>query len=261
MKSNTVVRIFLLVAGNALALLLALLALETTVTNFLGWFLFATSIAYGAGGVIYLWRNRDDKDSRRTEEGNRSFWWILPGFAAIFFVPPLEFLFLAQTLPRSIGMELTGLVIILVGMALRAWTRMSIGGMYSGYVRITAGHVLVTDGPYRLVRHPGYTGFVIMALGLCIGYSSLIGLAAIPVLLLPGLAYRMKVEERLLKEQFGDEYRDYARESEKNHPRSLVKGSRFAKLRELKINYSNNRWVRNPSQGGVSEKYNAKVES
>ena len=66
MKSNTVVRIFLLIAGNALALTLALLALETTVTNFLGWFLFATCVAYGAGVVIYLWRNRDDKDSRRT---------------------------------------------------------------------------------------------------------------------------------------------------------------------------------------------------
>jgi protein-S-isoprenylcysteine O-methyltransferase Ste14 len=218
MKSNVVVRIFLLIAGNALALVLALLALETTITNFLGWFLFATCVAYGAGGVIYLWRNRDDKDTRRTEAGNRSFWWVLPGFAAIFFAPPLEFLFLPQFLPRGIGIELAGLVIILVGMAMRIWTRISIGGMYSGYVRVTAGHVLVTDGPYRWVRHPGYTGFVIMALGLCIGYSSLIGLAAIPVLLLPGLAYRMKVEERLLKLQFGDEYRVYARGSKKIIP-------------------------------------------
>ena len=218
MKSNVVVRIFLLIAGNALALVIALLALETTITNFLGWFLFATCVAYGAGGVIYLWRNRDDKDTRRTEAGNRSFWWVLPGFAAIFFAPPLEFLFLPPFLPRGIGIELAGLVIILVGMAMRIWTRISIGGMYSGYVRVTAGHVLVTDGPYRWVRHPGYTGFVIMALGLCIGYSSLIGLAAIPVLLLPGLAYRMKVEERLLKLQFGDEYRVYARGSKKIIP-------------------------------------------
>jgi protein-S-isoprenylcysteine O-methyltransferase len=218
MKSNMVVRIFLLVAGNALALVLALLALETTIANFLGWFLFAACLAYGAGGVIYLWRNRDDKDSRRTETGNRSFWWILPGFAAVFFAPPLEFLFLPPLLPRGIGMELTGLLVLVTGMAMRVWTRMTIGGMYAGYVSVTAGHVLVTDGPYRWVRHPGYTGFVIIALGLCIGYSSLIGLAAIPVLLLPGLAYRMKVEERLLKEQFGDEYRAYARGAKKIIP-------------------------------------------
>ncbi|MDP2990750.1 MAG: isoprenylcysteine carboxylmethyltransferase family protein, partial [Kiritimatiellota bacterium] len=62
----------------------------------------------------------------------------------------------------------------------------------------------------RFARHPGYTGFLLMTLGVVIGYSSLIGMIAIPILLLPGLAYRMKVEERLLIEQFGEEYRAYA---------------------------------------------------
>jgi protein-S-isoprenylcysteine O-methyltransferase Ste14 len=218
MKSNTVVRIFLLIVGNALAILLALLALETTPTNFLGWFLLAISIAYGAGGVIYLWRSRDEEGVRRTETGNRSFWWILPGFVAIFFAPPVEFLFLPALLPRSLGMELAGLVIIMLGLAIRIWTRMTIGGMYSGYLRVKVGHVLVTDGPYRLVRHPGYTGFVIMALGLCIGYSSLIGLGAIPVLLLPGLAYRMAVEEKLLLAQFDGEFRDYIQKTKRLIP-------------------------------------------
>jgi protein-S-isoprenylcysteine O-methyltransferase Ste14 len=60
-----------------------------------------------------------------------------------------------------------------------------------------------------------------MTLGVAIGYSSLIGLAAVPVLLLPGLAYRMKVEERLLTEQFGEDYRTYIRKSKK-----LIPGSR-----------------------------------
>jgi protein-S-isoprenylcysteine O-methyltransferase Ste14 len=216
---NNAIRIFLLVIGNALALLLALLALETTPTNFLGWFLFAVGIAYGAGGVIYLWRNRNIDNSARSEAGNRSFWWILPGFLVIFFAPPLEFLHLPALLPRVIGMELAGLFIILLGMAMRILTRLTIGGMYSGYVQIRVHHILVTDGPYHYVRHPGYAGFVMMALGLAIGYSSWIGLAAIPLLLLPGLAYRMGVEERLLAEKFGEEYREYARRT-----RALIPG-------------------------------------
>jgi protein-S-isoprenylcysteine O-methyltransferase Ste14 len=206
-----IIRIFLLIFGNALALLLALLALETTPTNFLGWFLFAIGIAYGAGGVIYLWRNQVIEDSTRNEAGNRSFWWILPGFVAVFFGPPLEFLHLPVILPRGIGMELAGLLIILLGLIIRVWTRLTIGGMYTGYVQIRVHHVLVTDGPYHFVRHPGYAGFVLMALGFAIGYSSWIGLAAIPLLLRPGLAYRMRVEERLLIERFGEEYREYAR--------------------------------------------------
>jgi protein-S-isoprenylcysteine O-methyltransferase Ste14 len=213
MKTNTGIRIFLLIVGNALALLLALLALETTPNNFLGWFLFAIGIAYGAGGVIYLWRSQDTGDSARNEISNRSFWWILPGFLAVFFGPPLEFLHLPAFLPRGIGMELAGLLIILFGLAVRISTRLTIGGMYSGYVHIRVHHILVTDGPYHTIRHPGYAGFMLMALGLAIGYSSWIGLVAIPLLLLPGLAYRMRVEERLLADQFGEEYRDYARKT------------------------------------------------
>ena len=215
---NGVIRIFLLVIGNALALLLALLALETTPTNFLGWFLFATGIAYGVGGVIYLWRNRTMDTSTRVEAGNRSFWWILPGFLVVFFAPPLEFLHLPAFLPRGIGMELAGLLMILLGLSLRVWTRLTAGGMYSGYVHIRVQHVLVTDGPYRFVRHPGYAGFVVMALGLAIGYSSWIGLAAIPLLLLPGLGYRMRVEEHLLIDMFGDEYRLFSLKTKKLIP-------------------------------------------
>jgi protein-S-isoprenylcysteine O-methyltransferase Ste14 len=215
---DNAIRIFLLVIGNALALLLALLALETTPTNFLGWFLFALGIAYGAGGVIYLWRNRSSADSVRSEPHNRSFWWILPGFLVIFFAPPLEFLHLPVSLPRGIGMELAGLIIILLGLVLRAWTRLTIGAMYSGYLRVKVGHMLVTDGPYRFIRYPGYAGFVIIASGLAVGYSSLIGLMAIPMLLIPGLAFRMRAEERLLSEVFRDDYWAYARKVKKLIP-------------------------------------------
>jgi protein-S-isoprenylcysteine O-methyltransferase Ste14 len=222
MKSNTIILTFLLIVGNALALLLALLALETTPTNLLGWFLFAISLTYGSGGVVYLWRSRDEEGTKRTESGNLSFWWMIPGFIAIFFAPPLESLFLTHILPpilpHSIGLELAGLIMILLGLVIRVWTRVTIGGMYSGYLWVKVGQVLVTDGPYRFVRHPGYTGFVIMALGLCIGYSSLIGLVSIPLLLLPGLAYRMKVEERLLIDQFGDKYQTYQRKTKRLFP-------------------------------------------
>jgi protein-S-isoprenylcysteine O-methyltransferase Ste14 len=204
------IRIFLLVIGNTLALLLALLALETTPFNFMGWFLFAISVAYGAGGVIYLWRSRDEKGTQRAETGNRSFWGIVPGFIMIFFAPPLEFLRLPPVLPRNLAMELAGLIIILIGLGVRIWTRLTIGGMYSGYLRVKIRHVLVTEGPYRCIRHPGYAGFLLMAVGLALGFSSLIGLAAVPFLLLPGLAYRMKIEERLLREQFGEQFRMYA---------------------------------------------------
>ena len=80
------------------------------------------------------------------------------------------------------------------------------------------GQALVTGGPYRWVRHPGYSGFLLVALGMALGYSSLIGLIAIPLLLLPGLVYRIKVEEDRLSDQFRDDYRAYANRSKKLIP-------------------------------------------
>jgi protein-S-isoprenylcysteine O-methyltransferase Ste14 len=69
---------------------------------------------------------------------------------------------------------------------------------------------LQTGGPYHFIRHPGYAGYLLLCLGLGVGFNSYLGLAAGVILLLPGLIYRMYVEEELLINQFGDEYRAYA---------------------------------------------------
>ncbi|HEY5269450.1 MAG TPA: isoprenylcysteine carboxylmethyltransferase family protein, partial [Anaerolineales bacterium] len=114
--------------------------------------------------------------------------------------------------------QIAGLVLILAAMALRVWVRAHLRGLYSGHVEVQVGHRLVQSGPYGFVRHPGYTGFLLMALGLAVGYSSLIGLVAVPVLLLPGLAYRMAVEEKLLLAQFDGEYRAYIQKTKRLIP-------------------------------------------
>jgi len=218
MSKNTVIRIFLLTVGNTLAMLLALLALRTIATNLLGWFMLAVSIVYGAGGVIHLWLYADKGDANRSEKGNRSFWWIVPGFIAIFFGPVLDYLYLPPILPRGLTMQLGGLIVIALGLALRIWTRLTLRSLYSGYLRVKVGHVLVTHGPFHWIRHPGYNGFLIMAFGLAIGYSSVVGLVAVILLLLPGLVYRINVEEKLLAEHFGDEYRLYAKQTKRLIP-------------------------------------------
>lgn len=217
--------LFMLVVAPVLAICLALLGLETLGSNILGWFLLVLGIAYPAGGVIYyfirrepFWKSAGRGEAAREEKGDRSFWVILPGFLIVFFAPPLEWLYLPAVLPRLVWMQAAGLGLILSAVALRVWTRAHLRGLYSGHVEVQVGHRLVQSGPYRFVRHPGYTGFLLMTLGVAIGYSSLIGLAAVPVLLLPGLAYRMKVEERLLIEQFGEEYRAYALKTRKLIP-------------------------------------------
>ncbi|MCX6036968.1 MAG: isoprenylcysteine carboxylmethyltransferase family protein [Chloroflexi bacterium] len=217
--------LFMLVVAPVLAICLARLGLETLGSNILSWFLLVLGVAYPAGGVIYyfirrqpFWKSAGGGEAAREEKGDRSFWAILPGFLVVFFAPPIEWMYLPAVLPRTLWMQIAGLVLILAAVALRVWTRAHLRGLYSGHVEVQVGHRLVQSGPYCFVRHPGYTGFLLMTLGVAIGYSSLIGLAAIPVLLLPGLAYRMGVEEKLLLAQFGGEYRTYIQKTKRLIP-------------------------------------------
>jgi protein-S-isoprenylcysteine O-methyltransferase Ste14 len=210
---------FLLLVSPVLALLLAVLGIKTLPDNLFGWFLVLIGVGYLSGGLIYVWQNRGSVPAIREEKGDRSFWLILPGFLVIFFGAPLEFLFGPKVLPHALGMQIAGLALIVAAVALRIWARRTIRGMYTGHVQIQAGHRLVQEGPYRYVRHPGYVGYLLMGLGIAVGYSSLVGLGSVPLLLFPGLYYRMKVEEKLLEQQFGDEYRQYASKTGRWFPR------------------------------------------
>jgi protein-S-isoprenylcysteine O-methyltransferase Ste14 len=217
--------LFLLVIAPALALCLALIGLETLGNNILGWFLLIFGIAYQAGGVIYyfirrrpFWKSANDGKISREEKGDRSFWLLMPGFLVAFFAPPLEWMYLPAIMPRMIWIQIAGLGLILVAVALLIWARAYIRGQYTGHVEVKTDHRLITSGPYRVIRHPSYSGLLLMTFGVVLGYASMIGLAGILFLLLPGLAYRMVVEERLLIEMFGEEYRAYQQRTKRLIP-------------------------------------------
>jgi protein-S-isoprenylcysteine O-methyltransferase Ste14 len=216
--------LFLIIVAPAMSICLALLGLETLRQNLLGWVFLLLGIAYPAGAVIYyfirhepFWRSTSGT-AVREEKGDRSFWVVLPGFLVAFFAPPLEWLYSPVLLPRSLGMQIVGLILIALALVLRIWARAQLRDLYSGHVEVHADHRLIQSGPYHFVRHPGYTGFLLLVLGISIGYASWIGIAAVTLLLLPGLAYRIRVEERLLEEEFGEEYRLFFRRTKKLIP-------------------------------------------
>ena len=217
-----IVIFFLLFVAPALSLVLALLGLETLNKNLLGWVLLISGIAYPAGVIIVYWFQKrifwkGNGEAIKEDVGDRSFWAILPGMLLSFFASPLEYMYLAR-LPHMFWIEIFGLILVLVGIVLLVWARRFIKGMYSGHIEVVSNHKLILSGPYHYVRHPSYAGFLLTALGIAVGYESIIGMLAIPLLLLPGLAYRIRVEENLLQEHFGDEFRAYARRVKKLIP-------------------------------------------
>ena len=208
---------FLVFITLGLAILLALLGAATIRSNLLGWFLLVTGLIYFFGVIIVywirriqFWRPRAKGEFVKEEQNDWSFWLIVIGMISVFYLPPLEYIFLPSAFPRMDWMQGTGLLLIIIGSAIFIWARRTLGKFYSGHVSVIEGQLLVQSGPYRFIRHPAYAGYLLMSLGLALGYSSLAGLAAILFLLLPSVIYRIRVEDKMLAEHFGNDFKIYA---------------------------------------------------
>jgi protein-S-isoprenylcysteine O-methyltransferase Ste14 len=103
-----------------------------------------------------------------------------------------------------------GVTAILAGLALRIWVSRVLGAFYTRTLRITAQQHLITKGPYRLVRHPGYLADLLMWLGAGVATANWIVPVSFTVPMMGVYWYRMQAEEALLAEAFPQEYPAYA---------------------------------------------------
>jgi protein-S-isoprenylcysteine O-methyltransferase Ste14 len=101
-----------------------------------------------------------------------------------------------------------GTVLVVAGVVLMIWARLALGAMWAGRPMIQEHHELHTDGPYRLVRHPIYTGLLAVMAGLTLiaGFGSTV---VILVFVIGWLLWRVRVEDRLLIATFGEQAREY----------------------------------------------------
>jgi protein-S-isoprenylcysteine O-methyltransferase Ste14 len=208
---------FLVVMILGLALVLSFLGFATIESNLLGWFLLLTGLVYFFGVVVIYWIRgirfwgpRAKGKIVKEERTDWSFWGIVAGMIAAFYLPPVEFLYFKNILPLGLWMQITGWILILCGSVLFVWARRTLGKYYSGHVSLVEGQPLVQDGPYRFLRHPAYLGYLLIAIGIAVGYSSLVGMIVIPSALLPAVIYRLSIEDQLLSEHFGYHFKEYA---------------------------------------------------
>jgi hypothetical protein len=87
----------------------------------------------------------------------------------------------------------------------------TLGKQWAYAARLVEGHRLVTEGPYRFVRNPIYSGMFGMLVATSLGNSHWIGLLAAVTVSLIGTAIRVRSEERLLRGAFGEEFETYVR--------------------------------------------------
>ena len=102
-----------------------------------------------------------------------------------------------------------GLALWALGLAFAIWARLHIGRNWGTPMSQKADPELVTSGPYRLVRHPIYSGILAAGVGTAIAltWSVLIGVAIAGVYFI----YSATVEERYMTGEFPDTYPEYRR--------------------------------------------------
>ena len=112
-----------------------------------------------------------------------------------------------------------GVGIAMLGFALLQWAQVTLGKSWSDTPRMMKEQTLVTDGPYRAIRHPIYTAFLLILSSLLfISSNWLIGLCMIGMTVLE-IFSRMNYEESLMTTYFGEQYRAYMKKTGRLLPR------------------------------------------
>jgi protein-S-isoprenylcysteine O-methyltransferase Ste14 len=112
-------------------------------------------------------------------------------------------------LPRTVPLFWASAALTAAGLLFSVWARRHLGRNWSGSVTIKADHELITTGPYRFARHPIYTGLLLAFAGNALVVAEWRGLLAL-VIVFAALWRKLKLEERFMREQFGQKYTDYS---------------------------------------------------
>jgi protein-S-isoprenylcysteine O-methyltransferase Ste14 len=114
--------------------------------------------------------------------------------------------------------QYVGLSLIISGMIFRFVSIMVLGKFFTVDVTIREDHKLKKDGIYRYLRHPSYSGSILSFIGFGLSLNNWFSLLVISLPVTVVMIYRIKVEEKLLVEQFGTEYLDYMKSTRRLIP-------------------------------------------
>jgi len=111
-----------------------------------------------------------------------------------------------------------GIFLMFLGVLVRQYAIAILGRFFSLSVEIAEDQKVVDKGPYRLVRHPSYTGVLITSIGLGLAVQSLGALLVLLLFFGISFGYRMYVEERTLLSALGQDYASYMKKTKRLVP-------------------------------------------
>jgi protein-S-isoprenylcysteine O-methyltransferase Ste14 len=111
-----------------------------------------------------------------------------------------------------------GLIFLLLGSFLRRHCFKMLGRHFTGNVKVTSDQPVIQVGAYRWIRHPSYTGGMLMFLGTGLGLTNWLSIVVLMIASGLSYAYRVRVEEGALQAALGQPYRDYMQRTKRFIP-------------------------------------------
>jgi protein-S-isoprenylcysteine O-methyltransferase Ste14 len=114
--------------------------------------------------------------------------------------------------------RVAGVIVMWLGLAIRIWAIAALGQAFRTTVEVEPGQAVVSTGPYRRVRHPSYSGLLLIVAGFGLAAGNWLALVICIVLPLPAVLRRIQVEEAELTGVLGDRYRAYQAQTKRLIP-------------------------------------------
>ncbi|PYT79819.1 MAG: isoprenylcysteine carboxylmethyltransferase family protein [Acidobacteria bacterium] len=170
------------------------------------WFLF---------GAYWLVSAFKRKKTKQRESMLQRFGYTLllaAGFYLLYQSQPLYGWLRDRFLPAGPASEWFGVLLTAAGIGVAFWARWHLGTNWSGVVTLKEGHELIRTGPYRMIRHPIYTGILLALLGTAITFGEVRALLAVVIVWLSFYIKALR-EETFLTQEFGPSFTEHKRQT------------------------------------------------
>lgn len=119
---------------------------------------------------------------------------------------------------HNVALFAVGISLAVLGIALRVWAVRALGRFFQLVLVVQSGHHVVSNGPYRVIRHPSYAGPLLAFVGIGLALNHWVSLALCFTLPAAAHVHRIFVEEKMLIGGLGTEYEEYRRRTKRLVP-------------------------------------------
>jgi protein-S-isoprenylcysteine O-methyltransferase Ste14 len=171
-------------------------------------------------GLFEIFMSRRQQDNRKIyKSGDKGSIWLLTISISLGYW--LSFIIASTKIGRIYHWNtffVIGSVLALIGLIIRVTSIIQLKQQFTYTVTKLENHELIEKGLYKIIRHPGYLGQLIIFLGTSVCLSNWLSILLMIIPVLSGYLYRINVEERFMVEQMGQKYLDYRKRTKRLIP-------------------------------------------